>query len=419
MDIARKLIDLADQRSTQLSAAEAALEAGKHDEYNAAMGAITAIDGQIDDLKALQDAQGKKPAAPAVVHKRTEAEDLANARMEALRRGDSVTFETNEVAAAFGVQRMTDAFTLASGSIVEPTRAGTTIRDRLAPVSSIIDMVSVIDLTGCGAIEESYVVSELEAKAGTVAATAGTTRTDSTPAFAKAKISPYNVDVTSYVDRNIARLSPVAYMDKIQSMALKALRKTVASLIYSGDGQSTPTMFGLKNAANTDGDALYSTEAVTANGMTVDTLMSLYYAYGGDDELGGNAVLCLNKRDLRTIGEFRGTNEKQRIFNVEPNEQNTNTGIIRDGGFVVPYVLSSGLTPVTGTAASASAAIQTMIYANPLAYELGLFGGYTIRLDESVKAVEREIAILGDVMVGGNLVVDKCCVIATIDKTGG
>ena len=33
-------------------------------------------------------------------------------------------------------------------------------------------------------------------------------------------------------------------------------------------------------------------------------------------------------------------------------------------------------------------------------YLLGLFGPYSIRIDESVKSVERMIAILGDVLIG-------------------
>lgn len=52
-------------------------------------------------------------------------------------------------------------------------------------------------------------------------------------------------------------------------------------------------------------------------------------------------------------------------------------------------------------------------------YELGLFGDYTVRVDESVKAVERMLTILGDAMVGGNLIVDKGFVVATLPKTGG
>ena len=52
-------------------------------------------------------------------------------------------------------------------------------------------------------------------------------------------------------------------------------------------------------------------------------------------------------------------------------------------------------------------------------FELGLFGDYSIRSDESVKAVERMNAILGDVMVGGNLIVKDGFVVATLPKSGG
>ena len=45
-----------------------------------------------------------------------------------------------------------------------------------------------------------------------------------------------------------------------------------------------------------------------------------------------------------------------------------------------------------------------MLYGDPQNYELGLFGPMTVRVDESVKAVERMLTILGDAMVGGNLI---------------
>ena len=60
-----------------------------------------------------------------------------------------------------------------------------------------------------------------------------------------------------------------------------------------------------------------------------------------------------------------------------------------------------------------------MIYGNPLNYELGLFSDFTVRVDESYKAQERLLTILGDVMIGGNLVVDKGVVVATLPKGGG
>src|SRR5699024_8780005 len=123
---------------------------------------------------------------------------------------------------------------------------------------------------------------------------------------------------------------------------------------------------------------------------------------GGDEELGGNCRLYLNKKDLLALGKLRGTNEKRRLFDIVPDAANPNTGTIREGGTIVPYSISSKLTALSASV-KGSSAIQTMVYGDPMNYDLGLFGAYTVRVDESVKAVERMLTILGDAMVGGNL----------------
>lgn len=145
--------------------------------------------------------------------------------------------------------------------------------------------------------------------------------------------------------------------------------------------------------------------------------ISLVFAYGGEEELGANAGLYLNKADLQAIGKLRGTNEKQRLFKIQNTPGNANTGTITDGGLFVPYTLASALTALSGSKAG-SAAIQTMLYGDPKNFELALFGGFTVRLDESYKAGERLNTILGDAMVGGNLVADKGFVVATLPKSG-
>ena len=123
----------------------------------------------------------------------------------------------------------------------------------------------------------------------------------------------------------------------------------------------------------------------------MNTLDDLYFAYGADTELAGEAVLQLTKADLKAFGQLRGTNEKGRLFTITP-QGNGNRGIIADGGVQIPYVLVPDLSS------------GDLIYGNPLHYMLGLFGDYEIRVDESVKAVERMHTILGDVAIGGNVV---------------
>lgn len=403
----RKMNDLMTKRAGLLAEAEAAYNSGDRETYTAKMTAIGNVNTEINEVKALIDEQDRQFMAKAP-DAREEAEK-AQERGNALMKGGEVKFSAAEVR---------KAVTLATGTLVEPTGVGSDVRDIIGgAVSSIVDQVSVADLTGMGAYQEPYVISELTANANTVASKAGTSRPASTdPTFGVAEIKPYELTVTSFVDRNLARLTPANYYAKIYNMAMRAMRRKLATLIVNGDGETTHVMYGIKNAVNKAGTPIYSTANVSA--VDVNLLDNLYFAYGTDDALAPNARLLLTKSDLKAIGQLRGTNEKQRLFAIEPDMGNPNTGIIRDGGVVIPYTICSDLTSLSGATASTSGAIQTMCYGSPANYLLGLFGDFTIRVDESFKAQERLLTILGDAFVGGNLVADKGFVVATVPKSG-
>ena len=413
----RKMIDLMQQRAQLVEKAEALLKDGRREEYRAEMDKVAAMNTEIQDLQKLLEEQDRKfmekPADPA------EEKDKAAERGSALIKGQEVKFSVQEVRKALFVPGAVEkSVTLATGTLAQPTGAGTNIRDPLGNgVGAIIDQVYVQDLTGMASYLEPYVISEFDASGADVATAAGTARTASSdPTYGVAKISPYELTTTSYVDRNIARLTPANYYAKTFAMAMRALRRDTVKMIFNGDGQSTNNdMFGIKTAKNVAGSTIFSTLNVTA--VDADLLTNLMFAYGGDEELGGNCRLYLNKADLLALGKLRGTNEKRRLFDIVPDAGNPNTGTIREGGTIVPYSIASNLTALSSSSAGSSA-IQTMVYGDPMNYELGLFGDYTVRVDESVKAVERMLTILGDAMVGGNLIVDKGFVVATVAATG-
>lgn len=394
----RKLNDLLTQRTARLTEAENALTAGKQEDYQSAMDAVENINKEIKDVQKLVDEQDKKflttPVAPS------EAKDIAEERGAKLLAKDTVTFSADELR-----RDVFNAITLATGTLAEPTGVGTEIRGGDSPISSIIDQVSVLNLAGMSAYAEPYVITELDARGGKVTANAGNARAASTdPTFGVANIKPYEVNVTSYVDKNIARLTPANYYAKIYGMAMRALRRKVAALIVSGDGQASPEMFGITNAKNDAGNAIFASESL-GSAIDVDTLDHLYFAYGSEEALDATARLLLTKANLKALGALRGTNEKLRLFKIAPDAANPNTGVITDGGVAVPYTIVSAIGDTT------------LAYGGMRNYELGLFGDYSIRVDESVKAIERMHTILGDVMVGGNLVVDKGFVVGTL--TGG
>ena len=393
----RKLIDLCATRSKEIEKAEAALNANDQETYAACMVKIGNMNTEIENIQALIREQDRKvmeaPVTPA------EQRDMAEDRGAILMRGDDVKIDAVEL------RRMLNSTTVATGTIVQPTGSGSMIHDPVGnQVSSIIDQVTVQDLTGMGAYQEPYVKAEMEAQSQKVETAAGTARTATDPTFGIAELRPREVNVTSFVDRNIARLSPADYYAKVMAMAMRAMRRAIAKMIITGDGEGSPAMFGITNAKNKASENIFAEETITAIDPT--TLDQLYFAYGSDVAIGANARLLLTKKNLKAFGALRGTNEKRRLLDIVPDMANPNTGIIRDGGVVIPYTISADVTD------------GKLLYGDPANYLLGLFGPYSIRVDESVKAVERMYAILGDVMVGGNLVVDKGFVVGTVGGGG-
>lgn len=404
----KKLIELAARRDDALNRAQAALNEDRHEDYTSAMDEVSSLNAEIGRVQDLLQEQERRLLERQPTG--AEAQDMAEERGAVLLKGGEVKFTALEVRRA-----VLNQTTLATTTLVQPTGAGSEIHDRLGDeVCSIVDQVRVTDMSGMGGYMESYVISELGANAGDVDTLAGTARAAGTdPVFGIAEIKPYEINTTSYVDRNIANLSPANYFAKIQGMAMRAMRRKLAGLILNGDGAASPTFYGMKNAKNKAGAAIFTT--VDVSGVDVNLLDSLYFAYGSSDAMGPNARLLLTKADLKAIGALRGTNEKRRLFEIVPDASNPNTGIIRDGGLVLPYTICSDLTSLDGATAGTDD-LLTMGYGDPMNFEVGLFGDFTVRVDESVKAVERMHTILGDAMVGGNLIVDKGMVWAKLPK---
>lgn len=379
----RKLIELAAEREAALNAAEAALDANDEATYNSQMERVYNIDAEMDRVNALIAARNRQVLEN--VPSPAEIRDMNAERGVQLLNHQSVCITNAEI-----LRELHNAVTI-GGTLVQPTGADSQIHGDGAAISSILDLVQVVDLTGLGSYEVPYLISEFDGTVANITSKSGQARSGSSdPSFGISVLKPVEVTTTSYVDRNIAKMSPANYYARVQEMALRALRRAAVNLIVNGDSlDATKTMYGIKNALNKAGDSIIKTD--TYSSIDVNTLDELYFAYGANSELGGVANLLLKKAALKAFGELRGTNEKARLFKITPSG-NGNTGIIADGGVQIPYVLTPEL------------ADGDLIYGNPLHYLLGLFGGYEIRIDESVKAIERMHTILGDVALGGNVI---------------
>lgn len=388
-----RMNELIGTRADLLSAAERELSAGNNAEYKSNLEKAKALNAQIDDLKAVVDEYDRYDVKHAPMFG-SDDHDM-KAMGEHLMAGERVNFMPRDVLNAIRTNSVTF-----SGSLVTPTGGGSQINDGTnAQVSTLVKQVRVETFEGLNAYEEPYLKSMQEAKDGSPSTVGGTARSASDPVWKKAKLTAHEVQVTSFIDRNISRLSPANYAAKCQEYSLKAMLRRANALICNGDELGTHEMFGLINAKNTDGENIFhAASAVTA--VDPDTLRSLVFGYGGDEEVASQARLVLSKQSLDAFGRVKfKSDDYRKLYEIS---QNGNTGTIKEGGLIVPYTICSHIGN------------STIAYGDPLSYLLALFGAYSIRIDESVKAVERQIAVLGDVLMGGNLTVDRGMSIATL-----
>lgn len=403
----RKLMDLMATRNAHIDAAQAAYDKGDQETYKSEMALATGMNDEIAQLQQLCDEAERF----AGVHAEPGAEgdtDAINDAVRALRAGDRMDMPMDLVVNT--IRGAVNSVLIGTDTLAQPTGVGTNIHDNNAAVSSILGMVNVQDLEGCAEWQEPYVKEVSTAGVGTD----GSAPATSEPVFRVAAIKPTLVNTVAYVSKHINNLTPVAYYNKVQALALDALRRKIIELMTNGND----TFFGFKTAKNTKNEVIYATKTVTTATIGETFLRDLVLGSGGDETV-GNGVLQLNKADLVAFGDIRGTNEKKPVYEIIPDTAtNGNTGVIKDGGLSVPYVINSNLTALSGSVQGESA-IQTMIYGDPYAYMLGLFSKYTVEVDSSYKFAERLFTVLGEVMAGGNLCKHEGATVVTLAASDG
>lgn len=378
-------------------------------ELNTETDALLSEEAELRSKLDLRGRLGDVVSTPEDHEENTEDEE----RAARIKETGTMTLSPAEVRRAL-TQR---SITIATGSLAKPTEVGNNFEGVFNTVSSIVDEVRVQDCDGAGEWQEPYTKENSTAGARTDG-TANASPSD--PTFRIASIKPNLINITSYVSKNIAHLTPVAYAAKVQQIAMEALRKKIGEYIVNGDAG---TFYGIKTAVNTENpaEAIYATLAmkVASSKGVIDetTLRAIVLNYGGDENVGANARLYLNKTDLIAFGAIRGTNDKKAVYEITPDAGNPNTGTIKDGGLIVPYTINSALTALNGTNQSASAAINTMLYGDPMNYELGLFGNYTIEVSKDYKFAEGLLTVMGEVMAGGNLIKHAGFIVCQIPKS--
>ena len=326
----------------------------------------------LDELQTLQnEAQARqqlrervaagagKPIAQGTPAPQVSAEERA---AEAFRNTNRMTIEAEQAR----------ALTVASGQLVQPTRVDGINDLPGATVSSIIDLVKIVNCTGMGSHKIAYLKED--AAAAGEQTEGGAAGTATLAQFGFVTITPTSYAVLDFISKQAKKQTTLQYAAKVKAQAMVALRRTAAQIVTT---------------------ALKSSDLVkTVAGSAIDakTLRTIVLNYGNDESVVGGAMLFLTKADLLAFGDVRGTNEKKALYEITPDASG-NTGVIREGGLSVRYCINSNLT--TGE----------LFYGNPQALELDLFSDYEVKISEDFAFDKLMDTIRGDVELGSDVTV--------------
>ena len=264
------------------------------------------------------------------------------------------------------------ALTVASGQLVQPTKVDGINDLPGAKVSSIIDLVKVVNCTGMGNHKIAYVKEVADAAGehteGEAAATATLAQ------FGFVTITPTSYAVLDFISKQAKKQTTLQYAAKVKEQAMIALRRKAAEVV---------------TAALRTSELL---QTVTGTAIDAKTLRTIALTYGNDESVLGGAMLLLNKKDLLKFGDVRGTNEKKALYEITPDASG-NTGVIKEGGLSVRYCIDSKIPE------------GELYYGNPQALELDLFSDYEVKVSEDFAFDKLMDTIRGDVEMGSDVTV--------------
>jgi HK97 family phage major capsid protein len=253
-----------------------------------------------------------------------------------------------------------------------------------AQVSSLVDKVNVVNLNGGETYKKSFVKSN--GTAGTTAEGAAATETE--PAFGYVTITKVKITAYTEITEELEKLPSIPYQAEVLKNINVSLKKKISEQILRGAGTSN-TFTGIFCDTAV---ALSDTTPLELSAITDSTLDDIIFAYGGDEEVEGGAVLILNKNDLRAFAGLR-TSEGRKVHTVDYINQTI------DG---IPYVINSHCKAIsdTGTAAGDYA----MAYGALKNYEVPVFSPVEIGKSTDYKFKDGIICYKASVFTGGNVV---------------
>jgi HK97 family phage major capsid protein len=253
-----------------------------------------------------------------------------------------------------------------------------------AQVSTLVDRVNVINLNGGETYKKSFVKSN--GIAGTTAE--GEAYTETEPAFGYLTISKVKITAYTEITEELEKLPAIPYQAEVLRNINISLKKKISEQILRGAG-TTNTFTGIFSDAAV---ALADKAALEIEAITDSTLDDIVFAYGGDEEVEGGAVLILNKNDLRAFAGLK-TQEGRKVHTIDYVNKTI------DG---IPYIINSHCKAISDT--NTAAGEYGIAYGALKNYEVPVFSAVEIGKSTDYKFKDGIISYKASVFTGGNVV---------------
>ena len=253
-----------------------------------------------------------------------------------------------------------------------------------AQVSSLVDRVKVVNLTGGETYKKSFIKGN-----GIAGLTAeGAAYSETEPDFGYLTITKVKVTAYTEITEELEKLPSLPYQAEVIKNINIALKKKISEQILKGPGTSN-TFTGI---FSDQAVALADSTPLEISAITDSTLDDIIFAYGGDEEIEGGAYLILNKNDLRAFAGLR-TPEGRKVHTIDY----INSTI--DG---IPYIINSHCKALTDT--NTSEGEYVMAYGGLHNYEVPIFSPVEIGKSTDYKFKDGIISYKASVFTGGNVV---------------
>ena len=253
-----------------------------------------------------------------------------------------------------------------------------------AQVSSLVDKVKVVNLSGGETYKKSFVKSN-----GIAGLTLeGEAYSETEPEFGYVTVTKTKITAYTEITEELEKLPDLPYQAEVLRNINISLKKKISQQILHGQGSSN-TFTGIFSP---NAIALADASPLEITTITDSTLDDIIFAYGGDEEIEGGAVLILNKNDLRAFAGLK-TPEGRKVHTIDYIAQTI------DG---IPYIINSNCKALAD--ANTSNGEYCMAYGALQNYEVPVFSPIEIGKSTDYKFRDGIICYKASVFTGGNVV---------------